>query len=364
MTATQDRPALPPLPGTRRAAVVRDEHVGMLRSLTRVDWLVLLVVALYSLALPVAPSSPRWLYAAIAAYALFVIAFRWRAFPVQGSGARIALGAAAMVAFITIVAMLTGGSGSPMVNLYLLPIVLVAMTLGGRGAIVIFAGVALAWLSVIVGEGPLPPPSALFARLFGELGPYALVAYLTQALAGTIMTARRRIEEMAERDGLTGMLNLRTFRAVLNREHELRARHGRGGYGILLVDMDDLKQLNDEHGHQAGNRAITSVAGAIQRAIRTTDMAARYGGDEFIVFLPEATPEVAEAVAQRIRNNVYRSLFPVGDRLQRMTVSVGAANYPRDGAQCDDVVSAADVRRRRDHELRRAAPAIDPAGPA
>jgi len=360
MNTAEERPAPVVPPATRRPAAARDEHANMLKSLTRVDWLVLLVVGLYTLVLPGPPSSPRWLYAAIAAYALFVIAFRWRGFPVRGTGARIALGAAAMVAFITIVAMLTGGSASPMVNLYLLPIVLVAMTLGGRGAIVIFAGVALAWLSVIVGEGPLPQPAALFARLFGELGPYALVAYLTQALAGTITSARRRIEEMAERDGLTGMLNLRTFRAVLNREHELRARAGRGGYGMLLVDMDDLKQLNDEHGHQAGNRAITSVAGAIQRAIRTTDMAARYGGDEFIVFLPEATAEVAEAVAQRIRNNVYRSLFPVGERLQRMTVSVGAASYPRDGAQFDDIVAAAEQRRHRDRELRREAAA----GPA
>ncbi|MBX3702165.1 MAG: GGDEF domain-containing protein [Steroidobacteraceae bacterium] len=354
MTALQERPAQVPLPGVRQAAPARDEHASMLKSLTRVDWLVLLLVALYA---PVAPPSPRWLYAAIAAYALFVLAFRWRGFPVQATGARIAFGAAAMVAFITVVAMLTGGSASPMVNLYLLPIVLVAMTLGGRGAVVVFAGVALAWLSVIAGEGPLPPPGAIFARLFGELGPYALVAYLTQALAGTIMTARRRIEEMAERDGLTGMLNLRTFRAVLAREHELRARAGRGGYGLLLVDMDDLKRLNDEDGHQAGNRAITSVAGAIQRAIRTTDVAARYGGDEFIVFLPEATPEVAEAVAQRIRNNVFRSLFPVGERLQRMTVSVGTASYPRDGAQYDDVVSAADTRRQRDRALRREAAA-------
>ncbi|HEU0224934.1 MAG TPA: GGDEF domain-containing protein [Steroidobacteraceae bacterium] len=359
MNAAHERQAPETLSGTQRAAVGRDEYASMQRSLTRVDWLVLLVVGLYTLVLPGSPSSPRGLYAAIAAYALFVIAFRWRGFPVHGTGARVALGAAAMVAFITIVAMLTGGTASPMVNLYLLPIVLVAMTLGGRGALVVFAGVVLAWLSVIVGEGPLPPPPALFARLFGELGPYALVAYLTQALAGTITSARRRIEEMAERDGLTGMLNLRTFRAVLNREHELRARAGRGGYGILLVDMDDLKQLNDEHGHQAGNRAITSVAGAIQRAIRTTDMAARYGGDEFVVFLPEATAEVAEAVAQRIRNNVYRSLFPVGERLQRMTVSVGAASYPRDGAQYDDVVSAADLRRHRDRELRRE-PAPDP----
>jgi diguanylate cyclase (GGDEF)-like protein len=101
----------------------------------------------------------------------------------------------------------------------------------------------------------------------------------------------------------------------------------------------------------------------VQRAIRTTDMAARYGGDEFVVFLPGATPEVAETVAQRIRNNVYRSLFPVGERLQRMTVSVGTASYPRDGAQEDDIVAAADQRMRRDRELRKSvAPPEDEQG--
>ncbi len=341
-----------PAPHTRREIVQQDEHASIVKSLTRIDWLVLLVVALYTLVLRAPQASPRLLYAAMAAYTLFVVAFRWRGFPVKDTGARIALGAAAMVAFITVVAIPTGGSASPMVNLYLLPIIVVAMTLARRGAFVIFMGVALAWLSLVAGESPPPPTAELLARLFGELGPYALVAYLTQALAGTIMTARRRIEEMAERDSLTGMLNLRTFKAILTREHGLRARSGRGGYAIVIVDMDDLKAINDEHGHQTGNRAITAVAGAIQRAIRTTDMAARYGGDEFVVFLPEATPEVAETVAQRVRNHVYRSLFPVGERLQRTTVSVGTATYPRDGAQHDDVVSAADVRMQRDRELR------------
>jgi diguanylate cyclase (GGDEF)-like protein len=291
----------------------------------------------------------------MAAYTLFLLAFRLRSFPVKNARARIALGAAVMVAFITVVAMQTGGSTGPMANLYLLPIVLVAMTLGRRGALVIVAAVALAWLSVVIDEGPLPPAGELFARLFGELGPYALVAYLTQALAGSITTARRRIEEMAERDGLTGMLNLRTFKATLHREHQLRVRGAPGGYAILLVDVDRLKELNDEHGHQAGNRAITTVAGAVQRAIRTSDMAARYGGDEFVVFLPGATTEVGEIVAQRIRNNVYKSLFSVGERLQRMTVSVGTASYPRDGAQQDDIVAAAGQRARRDRELRKTA---------
>ena len=358
MTDTADKPETAETPPhTRREIVQQDEHASIVQSLARVDWLVLLVVALYTLVLRAPQSSPRILYAAVAAYTLFMVAFRWRGFPVRDTGARIALGAAVMVAFITVVATQTGATASPMVNLYLLPIVVASMTLGRRGAFVIFAGVALAWLSLVVGEGQgRPPPMAeLLARLFGELGPYALVAYLTQALAGTIMTARRRIEEMAERDSLTGMLNLRTFKSILGREHGLRARDGRGGYAILLVDMDDLKALNDEHGHQAGNRAITAVASAIQRAIRTTDMAARSGGDEFVVFLPESTPEVAETVAQRIRNHVYRSLFPVGERLQRMTVSVGAASYPRDGAQHDDIISAAGVRMRRDRELRQTA---------
>lgn len=266
----------------------------------------------------------------------------------------IALGAAAMVVFITIAAWLTGATASPLANLYLLPIVVVSMTLGRRGALAIFAAVVLAWLALLAGEGAVPPPAALLTRLFGQLAPWAVVAWVTQSLAGSMLTARRRIEEMAERDGLTGLLNMRTFKATLAREHALRVRDGRGAYALLLVDLDDLKALNDRHGHQAGNQAITAVASAIQRAIRNTDMAARAGGDEFVVFLPEATPEVAATVAQRIRNNAYRSLFPVGERLQRMTVSVGTATWPRDGSHPDDVLSAAALRSRQDRELRQA----------
>ena len=71
------------------------------------------------------------------------------------------------------------------------------------------------------------------------------------------------------------------------------------------------------------------------------------------MFLPESIPEFAEGVAQRIRNNAYRSLFPAGDRLQRITVSVGAASYPQDGPSADDVVTAAEARMYRDKDLRR-----------
>lgn len=324
------------------------EDAGIFRSLARVDWLVLLVVALYALAF----GAPRNLYFALAAYGGFVVAVRWRGFPVQSTNARLALGAAVMVAFITVVAGQAGGSASPLVNLYLLPVVVAAMALPRMGAFVIFAAVALAFLSLVAGDGPLPPTGLLLTRLLGTLGPWALVAYLTQSLAVAILSANRRIEEMAERDGLTGLLNLRTFKVVLHREHGLRARDARGVYALLLVDLDDLKGLNDEHGHQAGNRAIAAVASAIQRAIRSTDVAARYGGDEFVVFLPEATAEIAETVAKRVRNHVYSSLFPVGERLQRVTASVGTASFPRDGSDAADILSTALLRAKRDRELR------------
>lgn len=356
MGETQEKPAATEPQADRQIVEPRPtEHTGIRKSLMRVDWLVLLAVALYTMVPHAQPTSPRLMYATIALFTIFVVAMRWRGFPVLGTGERIALSAAAMVAFITVTAIQTGGTESPLINLYLLPIVVAAMTLGARGATIVFAGVVLAYLSVVVGDRPLPKTPELLARLFGELGPYALVAYLTQMLASSVVTARRRIEEMAERDGLTGMLNLRAFRALLHREHELRSRSARGSYGILVVDMDQLKRLNDTHGHQVGNRAITTVAAAIQRAIRTSDIAARYGGDEFVLFLPEATPEVAETVAQRVRNNVYKSLFPVGERLQRMTVSVGAASYPRDGKLHEDIIGAADLRMQRDKELRRRA---------
>ena len=109
------------------------EDGGIFRSLARVDWLVLLVVALYALAL----GAPPALYGGIAAYGAFVAAMRWRGFPLRSAPARLALGAAVMVAFITLVAALTGGPASPMVHLYLLPVVVAAMTMKGtqKGAL-------------------------------------------------------------------------------------------------------------------------------------------------------------------------------------------------------------------------------------
>jgi diguanylate cyclase len=120
-----------------------------------------------------------------------------------------------------------------------------------------------------------------------------------------------------------------------------------------MIDIDRLRNVNETHGHAAGDSALTLVARALQRSIRATDFAARYAGDEFMVLLPGASPAVAEEVINRIRNNVYKTTLDLGSRMIRCTVGVGVANFPRDGREVRDLLGAAESNMYRDKQLRR-----------
>jgi diguanylate cyclase (GGDEF)-like protein len=143
------------------------------------------------------------------------------------------------------------------------------------------------------------------------------------------------------------------FNEVWRREHDA-AERGRGVYALLMIDMDKLKDINDTFGHEAGNSAITLVAQCLQRSIRGTDYAARFGGDEFAVLLPGASPEIAEAVVKRVRHNVYKTTLDLRSRMIRCSVSIGVVNYPKDSRDARELLSIADRKMYRDKELRRA----------
>jgi diguanylate cyclase (GGDEF)-like protein len=289
----------------------------------------------------------------LGAFAAAILAFRARRFFPRNSRAKLQIESWSMVIFVTAVLWFTGKSSSPLLNLYLLPITLSALTLGRLTTMTQVAVIAACHVALAAATPGMDLNSSVYAsRAIGELAPFLLVAYLTTTLSADITEAREHIENLAQTDTLTGLFNLRMFNEVWNREHAVRERD-RGVYALLMVDMDNLKDINDSFGHEGGNSAILLVAQCLQRSIRGTDTAARFGGDEFAVLLPGATPEVAEVVVNRMRHNVYKTTLDLRSRMIRCSVSIGVANYPQDGRDVRDLLSIADRNMYRDKELRR-----------
>ena len=290
----------------------------------------------------------------LAAFAIAIVVFRARLFFPHSSRTKLQIESWSMVIFITGVLWFTGKSSSPLLNLYLLPIILSALTLGRFVTLVQVAVIALCHVLLAAATPSLDVVSLAYAsRAVGQLAPFLLVAYLTTTLSADIEEARERIENLAQTDSLTGLFNLRMFNEVWQREHGVCERERRS-YALLMVDMDKLKDINDNFGHEGGNSAIMLVAQCLQRSIRGSDTAARMGGDEFAVLLPGASSEVAEAVVNRLRHNVYKTTLDLRSRMIRCSVSIGVVIYPKDGRDMRDLMSIADGRMYRDKELRRA----------
>jgi diguanylate cyclase (GGDEF)-like protein len=179
-----------------------------------------------------------------------------------------------------------------------------------------------------------------------------IVAVMTLALAA-LATERRRAEEqirnLAVTDSLTNLANYRKLVDVLDTEIRRFGRTGRT-FAVLLLDLDGLKKINDIHGHLAGSRALCRLADILRVYCRDIDTAARYGGDEFALVIPEAGPVEAQQVAQRIRARIADDTEE-----PRISVSIGAAVYPHDGDTRDALLGAADralyeMKRRSQHD--------------
>ena len=171
------------------------------------------------------------------------------------------------------------------------------------------------------------------AAQFLKVGSYALV------LGGALLDNARlfeQVRQLAVTDSLTGLSNYRTLINVMETEIQRSRRTGRS-FAILLLDLDGLKNINDQHGHLTGSRAICRLASVLQIHSRAMDTAARYGGDEFAVVLPEAGEEAAASVSRRICERLEKD-----GELPRVTVSVGAAVFPRDGESIEELFNAAD----------------------
>ena len=144
-------------------------------------------------------------------------------------------------------------------------------------------------------------------------------------------------------DPLTHLYNRRFFQSSLDREVRRSSRYGLE-MSLLMLDLDGFKPVNDLYGHLSGDRVIERTGGIIRRMIRDSDVACRFGGEEFAVILPETGRIGAYAVAERIRAEVERhfSRTPVENRIVLMTLSGGVACFPADGADPEILLSRSD----------------------
>ncbi|MFI4890217.1 MAG: GGDEF domain-containing protein [Steroidobacterales bacterium] len=287
------------------------------------------------------------------AFLAAIVAFRSQRLFRSRTRLRLSVESWSMMVFVTGVLLLTGRSASPMLNLYLLPVILSALTLGRLTTLLQVAVIGVIHLVLaLVTPGVQVLSLAYAGTAVGELAPMLLVAYLTATLAADVTEAREHIETLAQTDPLTGLLNLRTFNGAWQRVHAA-SEPSQAPYAVLMVDIDHLKSVNESFGHAAGDSVLTLVARSLQRSIRNTDHAARYAGDEFTILLPGATPQVAEEVIARVRNNVYKTTLDLGSRMIRSSVAVGVANYPKDGREVRELLGAAESNMYRDKALRR-----------
>ncbi len=169
----------------------------------------------------------------------------------------------------------------------------------------------------------------------------ALSLPIASALANAVRIAEA--ERLSQTDDLTKLHNARYLRQFLLNEIRRARRYGTS-VAALFLDLDDFKQINDEHGHLVGSHVLMEMATVILSSVRDTDAVARYGGDEFVLVLPDTGVELAGAVAERIRQKIGRYRFTGGRRLQlSLTASFGVAAFPQHASSPQQLIACADT---------------------
>ncbi|HLG20781.1 MAG TPA: sensor domain-containing diguanylate cyclase, partial [Bdellovibrionota bacterium] len=172
----------------------------------------------------------------------------------------------------------------------------------------------------------------------------ATLAVIADYAAIAIENARNfaRIQELTITDDLTTLFNVRHMHTLLDSE-VLRAGRYRKQFSLIFLDLDHFKNVNDTYGHMHGSQLLKETAEVIQSKIRSVDHAARYGGDEFVILLPETDKADAIHVANRVREAIEQHSFLQEKKLEvHFTASFGVATYPDDAQTKDDLIHASD----------------------
>lgn len=230
---------------------------------------------------------------------------------------------------------LTGGHGSPYAELYVLSVVYVAGIYSRQRIAAFFAVLALALAAPLVYDGwDMHAAQVMSVSLVFLLG----LALLVMMLARSLRRQRISLQRLAGCDELTGLGNRRALEETLDREINRAGRTG-SPLTIAIVDIDGFKGVNDQFGHLAGDQCLRGVASALAGETRRSDLCFRWGGDEFVMLLPDTPKSGGEVLQGRLGAAIERSaVVPDG---RQLTVTCGFAQFS-EGVNVDALIGAAD----------------------
>lgn len=177
-------------------------------------------------------------------------------------------------------------------------------------------------------------PGMLFLTLFA-----GIVLIYSYFLMSRIESSRRDMEVRSNTDALTGLLNRRALYEAAERLFPLIAG-GKNRVVVMFADLDKFKLVNDQHGHAFGDKVIGEIGEVLRAAVRAADVAARYGGDEFVLLMPNTTLDEADRIAARIRDTIHAKAREMGQEFG-VTIAIGEA--PTHGMRLDDVLRHLDA---------------------
>jgi diguanylate cyclase (GGDEF)-like protein len=269
---------------------------------------------------------------------------------------RLVVEGAVAITLATLVVALTGGAASPFFYAYLLVVAGAALIVRPISAVALGSAAAGSYLvAVVVAAGGERLGDGETAIVLVNLTALVLLAYVALVVAREQRRTRDAALRLSTIDALTGLANRAYVLAAVEREID-RATRYRHGFCILMADLDGLKEVNDTLGHQAGDRALASVAAVIRASVRRIDTAARLGGDEFVVLLPETDREGARVVAEKVRQGVAAVDIVERDRRVALGVSIGIGEWVP-GRTLDEVMVEADDAMYHEKRRFRAGPA-------
>lgn len=245
----------------------------------------------------------------------------------------------------------SGGLQSPVIALIILYIVISTFLADQRRALRnTMASMALLLVIALLQEGwgvlTGPMVTDLLTYYFLFVFTYLVSGYLSKNLHRNEELLKELLvqsREMSVTDGLTGLYNQMHFFHLLERETRSSQRHDTS-FSLIIFDVDHFKNFNDQHGHLRGSETLRAVADIMRRKFRASDLLAKYGGDEFVIILPQTDKVGAYLAAERLREGIERQSFPGAETQpqKKLTISIGLAAFPEHGAGANEILNRAD----------------------